>query len=353
MKKNGFLVLHISIFILFFTFFSLSNPHVSHAQSSIGNVSLDGVDIEMSPANPAPGDSVTVDVKSYSTDLNGATINWSSNGKSIGKSVGLTSITVQAPPVGKSLAISVSVKTVEGATIQKVLTIKTGSVDIIPETSGYVPPLYRGKNLFVYQNTVKLVAMPNLVDSNGKPIDPQALIYTWKQDSTVLGSLSGYGKQSLSIKGSLIARPFVINLKVNSTDGKAHAESQIAINPSSPAINFYQNDPLYGVLYNKSVGDSINLEHNQIKITAAPYGFDMADDSGTMTYSWMINEILHDELASSSAILLATPSGTSGSSDIKLEIQNTTDILQRANNSFSAIYDTTSNKVNGAASITF
>ena len=77
MKKNGFLVLHISIFILFFTFFSLSNPHVSHAQSSIGNVSLDGVDIEMSPANPAPGDSVTVDVKSYSTDLNGATINWS------------------------------------------------------------------------------------------------------------------------------------------------------------------------------------------------------------------------------------------------------------------------------------
>ena len=149
MKKNGFLVLHISIFILFFTFFSLSNPHVSHAQSSIGNVSLDGVDIEMSPANPAPGDSVTVDVKSYSTDLNGATINWSSNGKSIGKSVGLTSITVQAPPVGKSLAISVSVKTVEGATIQKVLTIKTGSVDIIPETSGYVPPLYRGKNLFV------------------------------------------------------------------------------------------------------------------------------------------------------------------------------------------------------------
>ena len=353
MKKNSFLVLHIIVSIVLLTLFNLSQTIVVRAQSVIGNTSLDGVDIEMSTANPAPGDTVTVDVKSSSTDLNGATISWLTNGNSAGKGVGLTSITVQAPAVGKTLQVAANIRTVGGADIQKVANIQSGSVDLIPETSGYVPPLYRGKDLFVYENTINIVAMPNLVDSNGKVIDPKNLIYTWKQDSTVLGSLSGYGKQNISIKGALIARPFVIDVKVNSADGKAHAENTIAVTPASPNITFYENDPLYGVLYNKSIGDSINLLHNQVKITAVPYGFDVGTDASAMTYTWMINDTLHDELASSSNIILVTPSDSTGSSAINLEIQNTTDILQDAKNSFNAIFGASANQTSPRANITF
>ncbi len=322
------------IVLIFFSTFSYT-----HAQTAIGTVSLDGVDIEMTPANPAPGDSVTVDVKSYSKDLNGANINWLVNGKSVQHGTGITNITVSAPAIGKNVQVMADVIPVGGGEIQKVINVQSGSVDLITETSGYTPPLYRGKNTYSQQNTLSLIAIPHLVDTNGKPIDQKNIIYTWKQNSTVLGDLSGYGKQNLKLKGSLIARPFLVDVKVTSSDGKAHAEKQIAVSADQPSITFYQNDPLYGVEYNKAVGDTVNLAHNQLKITAVPFGFDVVADAKALVYSWMINNIAHDELASSSNIILATPSGASGSSNISLTLQNNTDILQSASADFTALFN--------------
>jgi len=338
-----------SVFVLFFlviSAFSLVYSGV-HAQT-IGTTSIDGIDVASSPANPAPGSSVVVSLNSYSTDLSGATIAWTVNGKTLTKGVGMKSITVTAPTTGKKLQVMATINTLEGAQIQKLISITSGSVDIVWETSGYVPPLYLGKAPFAYQNTLTFVAMPQLVDSNGNPINPKNLIYQWKENTFVLGNQSGYGKQSLTVTGSVIAGPVTIDVTVASADGTAHAESQIEIQPQSPSIVFYQDDPLYGVLYNSAITGSLNLVHNQTKILAAPYGFDTT--ASGLVYNWSINGVAQSSLSSSQSVVLGTNNGQQGSSDIDLNMQNTgNNILQGAESSFTATFANQTNTTTSSA----
>jgi hypothetical protein len=335
MKK----AISISILVLFcaiFSAFSFAQSPSVFAQT-IGTNSIDGIDIASSPANPTPGSNVTVSLDSYSTDLSGATISWSVNGKTLTKGVGMESITVVAPTTGKTLQVMATIVTVEGANIQKLISITSGSVDIVWESSGYVPPLYEGKAPFVYQNTVTFIAVPQLVDASGNPIDPKGLIYQWKENTFVLGSQSGYGKQSLTVTGSVIAEPLTINVIVSSADGSAHAEAQIKLQPQSPSIVFYEDDPLYGVLYNSSITGTLNLIHNQTKIIAAPYGFDVGAPG--LVYNWSMNGSPQSNLSSSTSVVLGVNGGEQGSSNVDLNMQNDAqDILQSAESSFTAVF---------------
>jgi len=327
-----------STFVLFFSFiavFFLVHSPV-HAQT-IGTVSLDGIDIGSSPANPAPGSSVTVSLNSYSIDLSGANISWTVNGKIMTKGTGIESIVVTAPPTGQTLQIMASINTLQGATIQKLISVTSGSVDIVWETSGYVPPLYQGKTPFVYQNSVTFIAMPQLTDSKGNPINPKNLIYQWKENTFVLGSQSGYGKQSLTVTGSVIAEPLNIDVTVTSADGSEHAESQIKLQPQSPSILFYEDDPLYGVLYNNAIVGTLNLIHNQTKIIAAPFGFDISAPG--LGYNWSINGVSQTNLSSSQSVVLGVNQGQQGSSNIDLTMQNSgQNILQGSESSFTAAF---------------
>jgi hypothetical protein len=165
-----------------------------------------------------------------------------------------------------------------------------------------------------------------------------------------LGDQSGYDKQSLTITGDLIARPFTIDVQVSSADGSVNGENEIGVVATAPSVTFYQDDPLYGVLYNEAVGANVNLLHNQLKVLSAPYGFDTSTaTAGSLSYSWTVNDTSHDELASSTSIILATPSGISGTSDIGLTIQNSNQILQTATAGFSAVYSDTSTQNSSVA----
>ncbi len=332
MKK----AISISVLIFFCGIFSFSHSPLTFAQT-IGTNSIDGIDISSSPANPAPGSNVTVSLDSFSTNLSGASISWSVNGKTMTSGVGMESITVQAPITGKTLQVMATIVTVEGANIQKLISVTSGSVDIVWETSGYVPPLYEGKTPYAYQNTVTFIAMPQLVDGSGNPINPKNLIYQWKKNTFVLGSQSGYGKQRLTVTGSVIAEPLTIDVTVSSADGSAHAEAQIKLQPGSPSILFYQDDPLYGVLYNSAITGTLRLIHNQTKVIAAPYGFDVAAQG--LVYNWSINGAAQSNLSGSRSAVLGVNGGQQGSSNIDLSLQNTgNDILQGAESSFTAIF---------------
>ncbi len=321
-------------------FFMISTQVVAHAQS-IGNTSLDGIDIALTPLNPAPGDSVTVSVDSYSTDLDNAAITWYIGGKAYAKGNGLKSIDITAPAVGKSMQVIASIITAEKASIQKTVTIRSGDVDLVWESSGYLPPFYQGKVAAANQNTMKFIAIPHFVSKTGTPIDPKTLVYQWSNGSDAFGDQSGYGKQSLVVPSNIIPQPLAINVQVTSaTDPNVGGEAALTITPQSPSILFYQDDPLYGILYNSAIGKSFRLFHNEVKIAAAPFGFDVNDSS--LLYNWNINNILQNSLTASRSIVLRVNSGQQGSSDVNLSMANQGNrILQSATADFRAIFNTT------------
>ena len=332
MKK----AIYIGAFILLFGSLSLSvslSIPLAHAQT-IGTTSLDGIDIQSSPASPTPGQSITVSITSYSANLDTAAITWAVDGKKYSTGVGKTSINITAPALGKTTQVVVDIQTSTGADIEKTLSISSGIVDIVWESSGYNPPFYQGKVPFVFQNTATFTAIPQLLDRSGKLIDPANLIYQWKENTFALGSQSGYGKQSVQVTSSIVSGPIRMLVDVTSPDGFAHGEAQFTLQPVAPSIVFYQDDPLYGVLYNSAINTTLRLIHNQTKVVAAPYGFDISAPG--LAYTWSINGTAQSSLTGRSAVLGAN-GGDKGSSNVDLSMQNSgNDILQSAEASFTA-----------------
>ncbi len=312
-------------FVLFLLFFI---PISSFAQ--VANT-VDSTDLTLIPESPAPNQAVTVKIASYSIDLNRSTLIWSVDGKQIQNGVGLTEIKTVAPANGKSSIVSVIIRN-SGRDMKKSIEIRPGDVSIAWEVLGNTPPLFKGKILPSYQGSIKYVAMPELYRS-GKRLDPQELIYTWKNGSTVLGSQSGYGKQSAVISGTVVPESLVVSVDVQSKDGISKGSATIATDFYDPEVRFYKEDPLYGVLYNKALQNQEPLTNNEFKVVGIPFNF---SDIGE--YKWSINGVEKPDLAQQKSITFRNKGTVAGSSAISLELKSATRILQYARNNFTVYF---------------
>jgi hypothetical protein len=185
------LLLKISILTLFLGLAVIANAQLQ--------TPIDGVTIETDITYPRPGQEVEVYVESYSFDLNSSSIIWTVGGKTQGQGIGLTKIIVVAPKLGQKLPVIVRIKGADGREVQKSITLQTSSVDIIWESLGYVPPFYKGKTAFSYQNSIKVIAIPHLSSNGVSEVDPKTLVYSWKLGGKYINNGQGYNKQSVEI----------------------------------------------------------------------------------------------------------------------------------------------------------
>jgi hypothetical protein len=336
MKPGFVLSSFISLFILSF---------VLSANAQVLPASIETIDLNLSVDNPVPGQTVAIHAESHATDLNSSTITWTLNGNLFQKGVGLTDIQIEAPLLGKQLKIGVSAVSADSKQFSNSITLGSGSVDIILETDGYVPPFFESKIPLVYQNTYRLIAMPHLADSSGKIYDPKNLVYQWTKDSKVIQDQSGYGKQVFSWKDEVVPRQRSVNVKVSTRDGSAQAEKTITFQAGSPSISFYRDDPLYGPLYNSALDTQVNLgKSGELSVLAIPYGFNKpSNGAGSLSFSWLVNSLKQIALESSQSIILRAPGDAGGSSDISLQIKNNNEILQGAQSSFNVSFNKLSN----------
>lgn len=314
-----------------------------HAQLLSGP--LDAVQLTPSVDNPVPGQPVTITTQSYSNNVAGAHFTWTVNGEVASSAIGQTTFTVTAPPLGKKLNIVLTVTTVDGKILNGSLSLGSGVVDMILETDGYVPTPFQGKILPSYQNTVKIVAIPHLANSSGVEYNPKSLVYTWKKDGNVMLDQSGYGRESAAITGDLIPRSYLVTVDVATTDGIAVSEGNVNVDQGSPTIDFYINDPLYGPLYNRSIGTSVSIgSQNETTVLAVPYGFNGTNNTTDLSYSWTVNGADQSSLDGNSSIILHAPDNSAGSSDIGLTVANSARILQGTDSAFTVYFSNTTGR---------
>jgi hypothetical protein len=323
---------------LIFTFCFLIFAFVVHAQSV--PTSVQGIDLKLSADNPVPGQQLTVTAESYVSDLDSSNITWMLNGSLYQKGIGITSIQVKAPGLGKKLTVAVSAITSDNRELKTSIDIGSGNIDIIVENEGYTPPFFSGKVRLSYQNNYRIIAVPHLADSSGKEYDPKTLVYQWTKDTKVMQDQSGYGKQIFIWQDDVVPRQRMINVRAITGDGKAQAEKIVMLQAQGPFVTFYNNDSLYGPLYNKAIGNSVGLgKSGELSVLAVPYGFNKPlDGVGNLSFSWLVNSIEQTALFASQSIILRAPQNTGGSSDIQLQVKNDTDILQGAQNGFTAVF---------------
>ncbi len=294
------------------------------------------LDISASTLSPTPGQSVIITVRGYGINISAANLTWSSGGVILGRGVGLSTLSVKAPAAGKHLTVNVTA-TQDGLSMDGFITITSGSVDMIIEPDGYVPPFFSGKTAIAYQNNVNITAIPHLSNSSGTEYDPKTLIYQWKQSSSALPDQSGYGAQSITLAGSIVPHPYIVTVTVTTRDGNTQTSGLISVNPEAPSVVFYRNDPLYGPLFNNAIGNNLYLgSERETGVLAVPFGFNASD----LSYTWLINSAEHPELASNKSITLRAPNNQPGSSNISLTLRNSKEMLQQAQAGFSTIWST-------------
>lgn len=305
-------------FVIFLSFF-----HISLAQT----VNLDALELRINPENPRPETQVNFSLESYVTDLNKANITWLVDGKSELQGIGKNTFSTFSPMNGKIKNVSIVVVSVDGKTYRKSHVIRSNDISIAVEPISSVPPLYRGMPEFSYMSQVKLVAMPEFYNSAGLRIDPKTMIYTWKNGSNVLGKDSGFAKQSLVLTGDILFKQLDIEVLAQTRDGSLKASTFISIEPGSQEILFYEEDPLYGILYNRALTGQKKLTEQEIKVVGIPFFF-----SNTTDKIWSINNQQIPDLSGQSSIVLRSTGDKEGSTKIGYEIKNSKQILQTAKN---------------------
>lgn len=332
-------------FIIFLTFLVSTSFFVHEVFSQSSNIDLSSlidsntglpsgiieqVSIEQTPKIPKPGETVSIRITSYMTDLNKAKITWTQDGKIILSQTGALTNQIQAPESGKKTTIVITIQKEGGGTISKTIVLSPADVDLIYEAQTYAPPFFKGKKLFTSEAVVALIAVPNFIGSNGSKISEKNLVYTWKINGVVQQSVSGYGKNTLTVKGQLIERPTTISVDVSAINSSLTASQSIQLKSTAPEVVIYENNPLLGVVYDKAISGTFLLERPQVDFEAIPYFFSgNTKDGFDLKYKWAINGVpVNTKSANENYLLLQNNQNQEGRALISLVLEHSQNLLQ-------------------------
>lgn len=328
------IALYISLSIVVVLAFGVYLPSITTAQTT----AIDPVSIDISPSQPEAGQEVKIYVESSITDLNRATITWYRDGKTISTGVGITSTNIIAPNSGQSTTIIASIKSFEGRDIRKVITVTPTTIDLIWETNGYTPNLYKGRAAYVLGNTITITAIPHFFDANKKMIDPANLIYVWKKGDRVIQKDSGYGKNSVTVQSGVTDDDVEIEVQVTNKNSTVSGRAGLSVSPQNTKLRFYEDNDVYGLMLNKQTTIH-KLNKPDVRITAIPFYFSIPDlINERVDFTWSVNGTDATELQGDTSINLAKDEGSEGNAEISLKAANLNHIFERAENSFSVFF---------------
>lgn len=290
------------------------------------------ISVDISPRNPGPNETVTITVRSFSSNLGGASIAWFLNGELLLNERGATSFSTKTGDVGTQTEVLVRITKAEGGEIARVITFAPADLELIFEPLTFTPPFYKGRSVYTHQAPYKVVAIPRFIGLDGTRYSERDLVYTWRVNGRYVEGAGGLGGNVLEAKGSLVSRPFDVSVEVQSPDGTIGAKETVYVSPSTPSLVLYENSPLYGILYNNAVDGNLNLgKETELSVSAIPYFYGVSDPEDTdLTYNWSIDDRTVIMARNENDLTVRIPEGEGlvGSNRVYVEARNMLDVLQ-------------------------
>ncbi len=276
--------MRLSIFAIIFAF-TFILPGMAFAQFTSGTGSTASFTLSSEPQYPAPYSQVTLTALSNSLDLTRATMVVTVAGNEIYQG-NIQPTTVAVGGAGKLVNVKVTIS-LDGTSYSQVLLIQPQDVALVAEPISSEPPLYPGKPLVPLGGDVRIVAMADLRDNNGKEIDPTTYSYAWTVDGTRATSASGIGKDAMIVASPLQYRARTVSVVVMNPDGSLVGGDSLSLSPFEPSVQIYKNDPLLGILYDHALSGNYTITGAESTLYAAPFSFPIT--SGAPTLQWFLN----------------------------------------------------------------
>ncbi len=262
-------------------------PVLAGAQSFNVN-SVDPFSLSISPQNPSPSSSVTLTALSTSLNLANATMTVFVNGKET-YSGNVQPVSIPLGEAGSLTTIKAVISS-GGTTYSRSVSVRPQDVVLIAEPISSAPALYPGNPLVPLEGTVRVVAMADIRNAAGKPLDPATLSYAWTVDGASISSVSGIGKEAIIVASPLQYRSRNVSVVVESQNGVFVGGASVSLTAQEPTVRIYINDPLLGILYDHTLSGGYTITGTETSLYAAPFSFPTG--TGAPALQWFLNNAL-------------------------------------------------------------
>jgi len=237
--------------------------------------------------------------------------------------------------LGEASVITVSIVGSSGSVVRESVTIIPAEVHLVWEADSYTPTFYRGKALASHQSEVRVIAIPNLIDTRGRKLGSSSLSYNWSLDGKLDRDRSGVGRDVYSFNGYLVSRPVTVSLLIKSAGGSISASKSVVVNFVEPEILIYKENPLTGIKSNSSLKLG-TVQGGESTFIAEPYFFSRkALDKGLLEYEWIADNRRLEELRGQKEIVFS--SDVIGRSSVSVRVSNPLSLLQIAESLFRVV----------------
>lgn len=282
--------------------------------------------IKITPRDPAPNTSTTINLISYSFDLDRARIDWQVDGKPIYNNND-QHLTVTTGKLGIPLTIKAQITPANSPTKTATILIIPTQVDLIWRGNTYTPPGYLGGRRISLESTGQVTALPTIMDQTKKLIPIEQLIYTWTDNNKVITPASGLGKNTYTFKAP-IGGTKEIKVEVENLDGSLRASNSTLIPVTKPQLLFYEEQALTGPNYAQALQTNFSFNQEQSVIRLVPYFFPQNLVTGTnLVYQWLLNGQL---IGNNSPSLGVENSQTPGVASLEARVTNPDSLFQNA-----------------------
>lgn len=260
-------------------------PFAAGAQTLGGLEDTSPFSLSVNPRYPAPYSQAIVSAQSNVLDLANATMTITVAGKEVYQgSVHPTAVTLGG--AGSVTRANVAISS-GGKNYSSSVSIQTQDVALIAEPISSAYALYPGKPSVPAEGTTRVVAVANLRTTSGTQVDPTTLSYSWTVDDTRIAEVSGIGKSSALVASPLPYRVRTVSVDITNQDGTLVGGDLLTLSPRDPIVRIYENDPLLGIRFNRTLFGTYAITGTESTLFAAP--FSVSIHNGAPLLQWFLN----------------------------------------------------------------
>ncbi|GEM_PF-2345652 len=270
--------------------------------------------LEVTSANPDPGETVTVSVVTYSFDKQFAMYRWYINDKfeSGASGKGRFNFQLRAGRDEEITTIRVDVVTPDGLSNSKSVVIQVTSAPLYWWADTNTPYWYRGKALPSLGSNVHVIVLPNTTSP---------LSYRWEFNNNFIQQASGVDRPSFTYKATFPVKEH-IRVLMSSPHKDFSKQAEIEIEPSSAMVSIYKVQPLQGVMFEHALGELVDEAGSPFDFLAIPFFFSR-ERIPDLAYTWTLNgKIFSEKYDTPWLFTLTSNPGETSSNSLSVQIKD-------------------------------